>query len=57
MHICQAAIDAVVANRQLLMVDAELMKNGGMDIVDRGVVTPVLWLEPPLVAFAKGPGR
>ena len=55
-HIRQPAINAVVANRQLLMVYAQLMQDGRVNIVNRGVVSPALWFKSPLIAFAVGAG-
>ena len=56
MHICEPTIDAVVANRQLLMVYAQLMQDGRVNIVNGGVITPVLWFKSPLITFAVSAG-
>src|SRR5262245_21120212 len=34
MHVGEAAVDAVVAHRQLLVVDAQKMQHGGVNVVD-----------------------
>ena len=46
-HIRQSPINAVVANCQLLMIDAELMQDGGMNVVDTSDVISILRFETP----------
>ena len=34
-HICETTIDAVVIERQFLMIDSEQVQNGGVKVVNR----------------------
>src|SRR5580658_5864331 len=52
MHVGQAAVDAVVAERQPRVVEAEQVQNGGVDVVDLGVILAVGRLIAPFVAGA-----
>src|SRR5688572_8357315 len=52
MHVGQAAVDAVGAERESLMVDSQQMQDGGVDVVYlRGIFT-VERLVAPLIAWA-----
>src|SRR5215471_1987210 len=48
----QPAIDAIVANGQFFVVDAEEVQDGRMNVVDRRRIVAVQRLVPPLVARA-----
>ena len=54
MHVGKAAVNAVVAEGELLVVDAEEAKDGGVDVVDFGVMIWVRRLVAPFVARAVG---
>ena len=49
-NVCQAAVDSIVAEGQPLVVDAQLMQDGGMDVVDLSRIQSVERLVAPLVA-------
>ena len=52
MHIRQAAVDAVVADGELFMINAEQVHQRGVDVVAGRRVGAVERLVAPLVAFA-----
>ena len=52
MHIGQSTVNSVVAYGELLVVDAQLVKDRGVDVVAARRVVPVGRAEAPLVAFA-----
>ena len=49
MHICQAAVNAVVTDRQAFVVDAQQVKNRGVDVVHLSRVVSIQWLVAPFV--------
>ena len=51
MNISQAAVDGVVAHRQSLVIKAQLVKHGGVGIIDRCGLSTVKWFVSPLIAF------
>ena len=51
-HVGEAAVDAVFAEGESFMVEAELVEDGGVDVVDLGRVFAVGGFVAPLVAFA-----
>lgn len=53
-HICQSAVNAVVAYGELFVVDSQLVQDRGMDVVARGWVIPIGRAESPLVTLAVG---
>ena len=53
MHVGQAAVDAVVAEGELGVVDAEQVQDRGVDVVDLGGCVAVGRLVAQLVAFAR----
>ena len=55
MHISQAAVDGGVTHGELFVFDAELMEDGGVDVVDLRGGAGVLRFVTPLVALAMGP--
>lgn len=48
-YVRQAAIDSIISNRETLVIDAQLMQNGGMDVVDTCRVSAIPWFETPFV--------
>ncbi len=52
MHIGQPAVDAVALQGELGVVEAELVQDGGLDVVDLGGVQAVERFVTPRVAFA-----
>ena len=54
MNIGEPAVDAVVPHGESLVIDAELVQHGGVDVVDLGGMRPVERLEAPLVRLAVG---
>ena len=52
-HIRQAAVDAVVAEGEFGVVDAQLVQDGGVDVVNGGGIAAVQRFVSPLVAFAR----
>src|SRR5437867_6350263 len=52
MHIGKSAVDAAVAEGELLVVEAEQVEHGGMDVVNGRGMVPVERLVAPRVAFA-----
>ena len=50
----ETAVDGVVADGELFVIDAELMEDGGVDVVDLRRVAAVGGFVAPLVAFAVG---
>ncbi len=54
MHIGQPAVDAVVADGELGVVDSQEVQDGGVDIVDLGRVLAAERLVAKLVAGAVG---
>ena len=52
MHIREPAVDAVVVERELLVVDAEEVQDGGVDVVDFGWVFAVGGFVAEVVAGA-----
>ena len=50
-HVGQAPVDRVVTDSQALVVQSELVKHRGVDVVHLGRVFTVEWLVTPLVAF------
>ena len=55
-HVSQAAVDGVVSYSKLFVIDTELVKDGSVNVVNRSVVTAILWSKAPLVTFPKGTG-
>ena len=53
-HIGQSTVNSVVAHGELLVVDAQLMQDRGVDVVATRRVIPVGRAEAPLVAFTVG---
>ena len=53
-HICQSAVNAVVAYGESFVVDSQLVQDRGMDVVARGWVIPIGRAESPLVTLAVG---
>ena len=51
MNISQAAVDGVVAHRQSLVIKAQLVKHGGVGIIDRCGLSTVKWFVSPVIAF------
>ena len=49
MHVGQTAVDAVVTNGEFAMVDAQQMKDRGVDIVDLRRVVSVQRFVAPLI--------
>ncbi len=54
MDVGEAAVDAVVPDGEPFVIDAQLMKEGGVDVVDVGRMVSVERFETPLVALAIG---
>jgi len=54
MHIGQPAVDAVVADGQAFVVDAQEVHDGGVDVIDLRRVQAVLRFVAPLVGLADG---
>lgn len=54
MDVGQPAIDAVVTNGQSFVVEAQLVEDRCVDVVDRVWCITILWAEPPLVAMTVG---
>ena len=54
MHVGKAAVDAVFAEGEFFVIEAELVEDGGVDVVDLGGVFAVGGFVAPLVAFAVG---
>lgn len=54
MNIGKSAIDAVVTNGQPFVVEAQLVKDRCVDIVDGVLCVAILWAEAPLVAMTVG---
>ena len=54
MDIREAAVKAVVPHGQSLMVDAQQVQHGGIDVVNLRGIFPVERFIPPLVALAMG---
>jgi hypothetical protein len=54
MHIREAAVDAVVADGELLVIDAEQVHHRGVDVVAGRRIGAVERLVAPLVALAGG---
>ena len=52
MHICQASVDAAVADGEFFVIDAEEVEDGGMEIVAGGDILGGFPL--PFVALAAG---
>src|SRR5262249_4762555 len=52
-NIRQSAVDAVVPDRELLVVDAKQAQDRGVNIVHLSRVLAIQWFVPPLVARAK----
>ena len=52
MHVGEAAVDAVVADGELRVVDAQQVQDGGVDVVDLGGVFAVERFVAPLVGEA-----
>lgn len=47
--ISQAPVNAVMADGELLVVDSQLVKDGGVDIVDSGWMVAIKWFVSPVV--------
>lgn len=54
MHIGEAAVDAVVPQGELGVVDAELVKHGRVNVINAGGIRAVLRTETPFVTFPIG---
>ena len=50
MHVCKTPSNAVVPESQRIVSNPKQVKNGRMDVVDRGWVITILWLEAPFIA-------
>ena len=50
MHVCKTPINAVVPESQRIVSNPKQVKNGRMDVVHRGWVITILWLETPFIA-------
>ena len=50
MHVCKTPINAVVPESQPIVSNPKQVKNGRVDVVDRGWVITILWLEAPFIA-------
>ena len=48
-HVRQAAVDAVVSHREAFVVDAQLMQNRGVNVVDLSRVVTIQGLVAPFV--------
>lgn len=49
MDIGQAPVNAIMADSELLVVDSQLVKDGGVDIVDSGWVVAIERFVSPVV--------
>ena len=54
MDIGKPAIDAVVTNGQSFVVEAQLVEDRRVDVVDGFLRVAILWAEAPLVAMTVG---
>ncbi len=52
MHVCEAAVDAVVADGELRVVDAQQVQDCGVDVVDLSGVFAVERFIAPLIGEA-----
>ena len=57
MDIGQAAVDSIVPEGELGVIDAELVKERGVDVVHLGGVGAVERFVAPLIAFTVGDAR
>ncbi len=53
MYIREAAVDAVVADGELLVIDTKQMHHGGVDIVAGRRISAIKWFVAPLITFAR----
>lgn len=55
MDIGQSTVDAVLSYRKSCVIHAQLVQDGGMNIVDLSGMVAIQWLETPRVTLAIGP--